>query len=173
MTSPLRPAPAAVVYDINILVTAVASGNSPFRSWPSPPPVSGNPSADCVGVIVDAAEFALWLSPHIASNTERILAELFKWDQPRIDAYLNALLAAADHSGGGILTEVPRTVHDCPDHEDNLILDLAAEVGALLIVSNDTDLLSMSPWRGTPVIDPAAFASKVDAMRRHARRSRR
>ena len=173
MTSPLRPAPAAVVYDINVLVTAVASGNSPFRSWPSPPPVSGNPSADCVGVIVDAAEFALWLSPHVVSNTERILTELFKWDQPRIDAYLNALTAAADHSGGGILTEVPRTVHDCPDHEDNLILDLAAEVGALLIVSNDTDLLSMSPWRGTPVIDPAAFAGKVDAMRRHARRSRR
>jgi hypothetical protein len=49
----------------------------------------------------------------------------------------------------------------------------AAEVGALLIVSNDTDLLSMSPWRGTPVIEPATFAAKVDAMRRHARRRRR
>jgi predicted nucleic acid-binding protein len=60
-----------------------------------------------------------------------------------------------------------------PDHEDNLILDLAAEVGALLIVSNDTDRLSMSPWRGTPIIDPAAFAAKVEAMRRHARRRRR
>jgi len=66
-----------------------------------------------------------------------------------------------------------RTVHDCPDHEDNLILDLAAEVGALLIVSNDTDLLSMSPWRGTPIIEPTAFAAKVDAMRRHTRRRRR
>ena len=40
-----------------------------------------------------------------------------------------------------------RTAHDCPGHEDNLIFDLAAEVGALLIVSNDADLLSMSPWR--------------------------
>jgi predicted nucleic acid-binding protein len=63
--------------------------------------------------------------------------------------------------------------HDCPDHEDNLILDLAAEVGALLIVSNDTDLLSMSPWRGTPIIEPGPFAAKVDAMRRHARRRRK
>jgi hypothetical protein len=60
-----------------------------------------------------------------------------------------------------------------PDHDDNLILDLAAEVGAPLVVSNDTDLLSMSPWRGTPIIEPAAFAAKVDAMRRHARRRRR
>jgi hypothetical protein len=75
-------------------------------------------------------------------------------------------------SGGGIVADVPRTVHDCPDHEDNLILDLAAEVGARLVVSNDTDLLSMSPWRGTPIIEPTAFAAKVDAMRRHARRRR-
>ena len=43
-----------------------------------------------------------------------------------------------------------------------MILDLAAEVGALLVVSNDTDLLSMSPWRGTPIIEPTAFAAKVD-----------
>ena len=74
---------------------------------------------------------------------------------------------------GGLLADVPRTVHDCPDHQDNLVLDLAAEVGAMLIVSNDTDLLSMSPWRGTPILTPIAFASKVDAMRRHARRRRR
>jgi hypothetical protein len=77
--SSLEPVPAAVVYDINVLVTAAASGNSPFRSWPSPPPVSGNASADCLGVIVDAAEFALWLSPHIITNIDRILAQLFKW----------------------------------------------------------------------------------------------
>jgi hypothetical protein len=43
----------------------------------------------------------------------------------------------------------------------------------MLIVSDDADLLSMSPWRGTPMLAPAAFAAKVDAMRRHARRRRR
>jgi hypothetical protein len=170
--SRLDPAPAPVVYDINVLVTATASGNSPFQSWPSPPPVSGNPSADCLGIIVDAAEFSLWLSPHITANADRILSDLFKWAQSQIDAFLGALLAAAVHSGGGMVADVPRTVHDCPDHEDNLIVDLAAEVGALIVVSNDTDLLSMSPWRGTPLIEPRAFASKVDAMRRHTRRRR-
>ena len=113
-----------------------------------------------------------WLSPHIITNIDRILAQLFKWAQPQIDAYLRAVGMAAEHSGGGIVADVPRTVHDCPDHEDNLILDLAAEVGALLVVSNDTDLLSMSPWHGTPIIEPTAFAAKVDAMRRHARRRR-
>jgi predicted nucleic acid-binding protein len=170
--SHIDPVATAVVFDVNVLVTAVASGNSPFRSWPSPPPVSGNPSADCVGIVVDAAEFALWLSPHILANTERVLADLLKWEPVRIDAYLAVLTSASEHSGGGLVTDVPRTVHECPDHEDNLILDLAAGVGAMLIVSNDTDLLAMSPWRGTPILPPAAFASKVDAMRRRVRRRR-
>jgi predicted nucleic acid-binding protein len=171
--SPLEAAPTAVVYDVNILVTAVAGGNSPFRSWPSPPPVSGNASADCVGIIVDAAEFALWLSPHIIANVKRVLEDLLQWEQAQADAYLAIITAAAEHSGGGLLEDVPRTVHDCPDHEDSLILDLAAEVGAMLIVSNDSDLLSMSPWRGTPILMPTAFTGKVDAMRRHARRRNR
>ncbi|MBO0810300.1 MAG: hypothetical protein J2P32_18565 [Actinobacteria bacterium] len=171
--SHIEPVPTAVVYDVNVLVTGVASGNSPFRSWPSPPPVSGNASADCVGIIVDAAEFALWLSPHILANTGRVLVELFKWEHAQADAYLGVIAAAAEHSGGGLLLDVPRTVHDCPDHEDNLILDLAAEVGAMLIVSNNSDLLSLSPWRGTPVLTPAAFTAKVDAMRRHTRRRHR
>ena len=64
-----------VVYDVNVLVGAAAGGNSPFRSWPSPPPTSGNASADCLGIVVDAAEFALWLSPHILDNTARVLVE--------------------------------------------------------------------------------------------------
>lgn len=170
--SHLAPVPPGVVYDVNVLVTAIASGNSPFRSWPSPPPTSGNPSADCVGIAADAAEFSLWLSDHILGNTRRVLTELFKWDTSTAHSYADVLSDVAVHSGGGILADVPRTVHDCPDHEDNLILDLAAEIGAILIVSNDTDLLTMSPWRGTPVLTPASFAAKVDAMRRHARRRR-
>jgi predicted nucleic acid-binding protein len=165
--SPLAPVPSAIVFDINLLVTAVAGGNSPFRSWPSPPPVSGNPSADCVGIIVDAAEFSLWLSPHILSNVERVLTELLKWEHAAAQAYTRTLLSAAEHSGGALIADVRRTV---PDHEDNLILDLAAEVGALIVVSNDTDFLAMSPWRGTPILEPRTFAAKVDAMRRHARR---
>jgi predicted nucleic acid-binding protein len=46
------------------------------------------------------------------------------------------------------------------------------ESGAMLVVSNDTELLAMSPWRGTPILTPATFAAKVDGMRRHGRRRR-
>jgi hypothetical protein len=145
------PVPVPVVFDVNVLVLAIATGESPFRSWPSPPPTSGNPSADCLGVINDAAEFALWLSPHILANTGQVLAEM------------------AEASGGGI-TDPPQTVGDCADWEDNRILDLAAAVGAFLIVSADADLTSMSPWRGRPIIQPPQFASLVDASRRARRR---
>jgi hypothetical protein len=63
--------------DVNVLVLAVAVGESPFRSWPSPP-TSGNPIADCLGVVNDAAQFALWLSPHILASTGRVLATVLK-----------------------------------------------------------------------------------------------
>lgn len=165
------PAPTPVVYDVNVLVMAVADGDSPFRSWPSPPPVSGNRSADCLGIINDAAEFALWLSPHILSNTGRVLADVIGMPVDEIDEYIAILAEIADASGGG-LTDPPEPVGDCPDWEDNRILDLALVVGAFLIVSNDTDLIAMSPWRGRPIITADKFAALVDAARRAARRRR-
>lgn len=165
------PVPVPVVFDVNVLVLAVAAGESPFRSWPSPPPVSGNPSADCLGVINDAAEFTLWLSPHILANTGRVLAAVLKTPNQEIDEYLRVLAEMADASGGGI-TDPPQTVGDCADWEDNRILDLAAEVGAFIVVSAAADLTSMSPWRGRPIIEPPQFASLVDASRRARRRQR-
>lgn len=163
--------PIPVVFDVNVLVSAGAGGNSPFRSWPSPPPLSGNPSADSVGVIVDGAEFSLWLSPHILDETARVLLEVLGWDPTPAEQFTTVLAAAAEHSGGGNV-DPPRTVHDCPDWEDNLVLDLVVDCGALMLVSNDTDLLAMSPWHGIPVVTPAQFASRVDGMRRHRRRKR-
>jgi hypothetical protein len=94
---------------------AGSRGGQRQQPIPSPPPTSGNPSADCVGIIVDAAEFALWLSPHILGNIRRILEDLFKWEMTQADAYAAVISEAAEHSGGGLLAEVPRTVHDCPD----------------------------------------------------------
>lgn len=161
--------PVPVVYDVNVLVGAAAGGNSPFRSWPSPPPTSGNPFADCLGIVVDAVEFGLWLSPHILDNTTRVLADGLKWDHAVIEKFVTLIVQIADHSGGGVV-DPPAAVGDCSDWEDNRILDLAAEIGALLIVSDDTDLTSMSPWRGTPILRPREFTAKVDGMRRYQRR---
>jgi len=162
--------PVPVVYDVNVLVgAAAAGGNRPFRSWPSPPPTSGNPFADCLGIVVDAAEFGLWLSPRILDNTARVLAEALKWAARDIERFVGLLVEIADHSRGGVV-DPPATIGDCADWEDNRILDPAVEIGALFIVSDDWDLTPMSPWRGTPTLRPREFVAKVDGMRRHRRR---
>ena len=74
---------------------------------------------------LDAAEFALWLSPHILANTGRVLATVVKTPDDEIDEYLQVLAEMAGASGGG-LTDPPQTVGDRTDWEDNRILDLAA-----------------------------------------------
>ena len=114
---------------------------------------------------------ALWLSPHILANTGRVLAMILKTPDEEVDEYLQVLAEMSEASGGGI-TDPPQAVGDCPDWEDNRILDLAAAFGAFLIVSADVDLTSMSPWRGRPIIEPPQFASMVDASR-WARRRRK
>jgi len=165
------PVSVPVVFDVNVLVQAIATGESPFRSWPSPPPTSGNPSADCLGVINDAAEFALWLSPHILTNTGRVLDDVVGTPWEEVEEYLAILAEMADASGSGTM-EPPQAVADCEDWEDNRILDLALVVGAFIVVSADDDLTKMSPWRGRPIIEPAKFTALVDASRRARRRSR-
>lgn len=163
--------PASVVFDVNVIIGAALGGTSPFRSWPAVPPTTVNPFADCIGIIVDAREFALFVSPHIVDNTKRVLANVLRWEDSNIRQFVSVLAKTVVDSGGDVV-EPPRQVHDCADFEDNHILDLAVEVGAMLVVSDDADLTSMSPWRGMPILRPREFASRVDGMRRHRRRGR-
>jgi len=87
------------------------------------------------------------LSPHILVNTGRVLASVHKMPEDEIDEYLAVLAEIANASGGGI-ADPPQVVGDCPDWEDNRVLDLALAIGAFLVVSADADLTTMSPWPG-------------------------
>ena len=98
----------SVVFDVNVLVLAVGLGKTALRSWPAPSPTSDNPAADCIGVINDATEFALWLSPHILQNTVRVLHDQADWSKEDAEAYARILMRLAEHSGGGTLVP-PRT----------------------------------------------------------------
>jgi putative PIN family toxin of toxin-antitoxin system len=53
--------------------------------------------------------------------------------------------------------EVSITVTDCRDPGDNQFLELAETAEAELIVSTDTDLQVLHPWRGIPILPPSAF----------------
>ncbi|MFN3988540.1 MAG: putative toxin-antitoxin system toxin component, PIN family [Rhodocyclaceae bacterium] len=56
-----------------------------------------------------------------------------------------------------IRIEVSCTVSDCIDPEDNKFLALAEAAEAELIVASDPHLTSLHPWRGIPIVPPAAF----------------
>jgi hypothetical protein len=66
-----------------------------------------------------------------------------------IDEYITILAEIADTSGGG-LTDPPQAVGDCPDWEDNHILDLALAVpdapGADITVKPPNQTIPAQPW---------------------------
>lgn len=155
------------VYDINVFVGAVAGGNSPFVVWPSPPPVSDNLFADCVGIANDADDVTLFVSDHVLTNLVRVLVsdDGLGWEAEPAREYVETVVDIAVASGGGVVDPVS-SVDDCGDWEDNRILELALDAPADIIVSDDGDLTSMSPWRGRPIVRPGEFVKRVDVMRR-------
>ena len=130
--------------------------------------MSGNAAANCVGIVNDAEEFSLFLSEHILSNILKVLVKL-SWAEPKAQEYAGLLVEIARASGGGIV-EPAVSVNHSTDHEDNRILELALASGAMLLVSDDDGLVSLSTWRGTPIVRSSEFASRVEALRRVRRR---
>ena len=59
------------------------------------------------------------------------------------------------------LVEVSESIRECRDSKDDKFLELAVEGDATHLVSGDDDLLVLNPFRGIPVIDPAAFLRSV------------
>lgn len=55
------------------------------------------------------------------------------------------------------LVDVSQIVNDCSDPKDNKFLALALTVSAEMIVASDPHLTVMHPWRGIPILPPAAF----------------
>jgi predicted nucleic acid-binding protein len=154
-----------VVVDVNVFVSAVVGGNDSFRSWPSPPPVRGNLAANVVGILNDAREFQLHLSEHILANVFRVLTAGYEWGSHEAEEYVS-LLIEISHASGGSVVEPETRVYDSEDYEDNRILECAVQADAMLIVSDDDDLLQLNPWRGTPILNSKDFVTRVDVMRR-------
>ena len=69
--------------------------------------------------------------------------------------FLVALLKEAE------LVEVTETITDCRDARDNKFLELAVGGNADCIVSGDSDLLVLNPFRGIPILTPREFLSRV------------
>ncbi len=66
-------------------------------------------------------------------------------------SFLTNLFKHAQH-----VRDAPQ-VNDCIDPKDNKFLALALYVDAEMIVASDPHLTDMHPWRGIPILTPAAF----------------
>lgn len=130
------------------------------------PPSTDNAAADCLSIAFDG-EYSLFVSPHIFRNVGRVLRRA-GWSESQVENYLELIADVVDYTGGAVV-EPPRVAHSSRDHEDNLILDLVAESGADLLVTDDTDLTPLSPWRGVPILRPHQFVELVVRERRRRR----
>ncbi|MBI4756147.1 MAG: putative toxin-antitoxin system toxin component, PIN family [Betaproteobacteria bacterium] len=80
--------------------------------------------------------------------------------RPKFDRYAAADLRTVFIEGfrqHATLIVVERNVTDCVDAADNKFLALAETAGAELIVASDPHLADLHPWRGIPIMPPAAF----------------
>jgi uncharacterized protein len=74
---------------------------------------------------------------------------------PRFRNWLSELLAVAE------LVTITERITACRDPKDDKFLELAVSGHANLIVSGDADLLALNPFRGIPIVSPAAFVQRV------------
>ncbi len=162
MTAP--SAATSVVFDVNVLVNALVGSESTFPVIAEIPPATGNAAADCLSVMFDAREFCLQVSPHILTNTARVLDRL-GLSRQLVEDYIDAILDIVADLGGRII-DPPRTVFGVHDFEDNLVLDLVVATDSLLLVTDDTDLNELNPWNGRLILRPQDFIERVVQSRR-------
>ena len=92
-----------------------------------------------------------------SSATERQLFDVLarSYFVPLIDRdthdWLRKLMAAAE------AVAITERIAACRDPTDDKFLELAVNGRADFIVSGDADLLDLNPFRGIPIVTPAAF----------------
>jgi putative PIN family toxin of toxin-antitoxin system len=152
-----------VVFDINVMVDALAGKDSTYPLIAEVPPATSNSAADAFSLAYDAVNFSLYVSPHILKNS-RLVLEMMGLSTSTIDEMLEVLIELV-HLSGGSVVEPNRTVFDIRDFEDNLILDLVKGIDAQVLVTSDWDLLQHNPWNGRLILTPFAFVEHVVRMK--------
>lgn len=74
---------------------------------------------------------------------------------PSREAFLRGLIGNAE------VVDVTDGIRACRDPKDDKFLDAAVSGQADFLVSGDADLLVLHPFRGIPILTPAAFLDAV------------
>ena len=135
-----------VVLDTNILISAALFPNSP------------------PGQVFEVvrSQASLLMSADILAEID----DVFK--RPRFDRYLPSLLRLEFIDGlqqMANMVEITLAIEACRDPKDDKFLELAVNGQATFIVSGDSDLLELNPFRGIPIVTPRSFlAAPLDSL---------
>ena len=80
--------------------------------------------------------------------------------RPKFDRYVHEderLRFLATYIHAVTLVAPTITMRDCRDQKDNKFLELAVDGNASCIVSGDSDLLDLAPYRGIVILSPKDF----------------
>lgn len=82
--------------------------------------------------------------------------------RPKFDRYLREeerLLFLTAFIRDAKVIQVTEKLTECRDPEDNKFLELAVSGNATCIISGDSDLLILNPFRGVTILTPQEFVS--------------
>ena len=127
-----------VVFDTNVLVSALLLEHST--------PAQALFSAISNGEVL--------ISIALINEVHRVLYRP-KFDRYITDAQREDFMLAL--VGTGMLVEVTEAIIVCRDPKDNMILELAVSGNADIIVTGDSDLLVLHPFRDVFILNPQTF----------------
>lgn len=101
----------------------------------------------------------------VSDDTLAELDDVFR--RPKFDRYLSAerrLEFFAALIGTAEAVKVVDSVLDCRDPKDNKFLELAMSGNATHIITGDSDLLVLHPFRGIAILNPQAFFASTQSL---------
>ena len=128
----------AAVCDSNVYISAIVFGGIPRD----------------VVMLGEHTQIQLLVSPGLISEVERVLARKFEWEQRRVRRICQPLWEAAR------LVKPAAEVDVCRDPKDNHLLALALDGEAQYLITGDSDLLVLNPFRDIHILTPARFLDK-------------
>lgn len=127
------------VLDSNVYISALLFGRNPR-------------------IVIELAQvgaFETFTSAQIVDEIEEVLRRKFGWSQSRIRAAAKRTWRAAAEM------DPEQALTDCPDPDDNRVLECAVAGVAHFIVTGDRDLLQLQPYRGVSIMTPRVFLDAV------------
>ncbi len=124
-----------VVLDTNVVISALVYGGKPSQALR----------------LAQDSIIQILTSEPLRAEAERILAEKFGWPPVMIARGCRPIWRISE------LIEPDFVLTDCPDPDDNRVLECAVAGAADCIVTGDKVLLRMHPFRGIAIIPTDIF----------------